>query len=225
MAEQNTTVPTVPTVETVGTLFASAKHEFGMNEYKHLLPLTMEFYRRPYCDMRRVKIIMFSEYLGKYEEFTAMSYMKKIDMVARIEKSCLRESLRKAKEYGVRSVWTNTKFTSIYHAICYNIVSNIDFDSAVGSTSLMKKIFAGEIDIDRIAGLPSRELCQEKYEELLKRIELRSSVKIQHKFTTMYYCRKCRESKCKTENIQTRSGDEGLSVLITCLNCNNSWIR
>ena len=41
--------------------------------------------------------------------------------------------------------------------------------------------------------------------------------------TSMYTCGKCKKNECTFYTQQLRSGDEGETVFITCLNCGHKW--
>lgn len=56
-------------------------------------------------------------------------------------------------------------------------------------------------------------------DELKSRIEQ----KVEIKYSTMYKCSQCGANKTHQREIQTRSGDEGGTLFITCLNCNHTW--
>ena len=111
----------------------------------------------------------------------------------------------------------------MYHSICYNIFTNLDFESAVQSVYLFRKIINNDINCNEIAGMSSVELCPEKYEKISKEINQRANIKYTEKFSELYHCRKCKKNKTIVKNRYNRSLDEGTNITIQCINCSASW--
>lgn len=70
-----------------------------------------------------------------------------------------------------------------------------------------------------------KELNPKKYEELTTKIEKRINTEQAVKYTEMFYCRKCKHNQTTIEKVQLRSNDESSSLRITCLYCNNQWVK
>lgn len=191
---------------------------------KNSIPLTMEFYTDEYNNLRRLKLIILSDKLSMFDEYKCLSYDEQIEIIKKIENSCLNETLRKAIGYVVKCTWKNSQFVNIYHSICYNIISNIDFESE-DSKYLIQKIINKKIDLNSIANLSQKELHPEKYENLTKEITRRANTECAIKYTELHFCKKCKRNKTTSERVQARSNDEGSSFHITCLFCDNRWIK
>jgi DNA-directed RNA polymerase subunit M/transcription elongation factor TFIIS len=195
--------------------------------YNDLKPTTLAydpFYTDPdYNNMRRLKLILLSSALGNSKLYKQLRFDDKMNYIMLIENSCLNEAIRKAHEYDIRCTWDDFQFEQIYHSICYNILSTIDTTLETSSTELVEKIFTDRIDLSTIAKLSCKELCPEKYEEVTKKIEERSNMEQNIKYTELYFCRKCKRNKATAERVQNRSNDEGSSFHITCLFCHNKW--
>jgi DNA-directed RNA polymerase subunit M/transcription elongation factor TFIIS len=194
-------------------------------EFPYAIPLPVDpFYTDiAYTGLRKLKCILLANKLGQIDRFLELSYEAQIDIIKYIENSCLNETIRKAREYNIRCVWPNIQFENIYHSICYNILTTLDIKSGTGSLILVKKIFDGDIDLNTIASLSCKELCPEKYEEIIEKIDRRCNTKQSIKATTLYFCRKCKRNQCSAERVQNRSNDESSSFYITCLFCGNKW--
>lgn len=41
--------------------------------------------------------------------------------------------------------------------------------------------------------------------------------------TDQFKCSKCKQSRCKYYQLQTRSADEPMTTFVTCVNCGNKW--
>ncbi len=194
-----------------------------MNLQSTALPIDPFYIDKNYNDLRRLKLLVLADSLNNSEYYRNIQYDEKINYIKIIENSCLDESIRKAREYNIRCVWEEEQFVNIYHSICYKIFSTVNITYDTGSNILIKKIFNGDILLDTIASKSYRELCPEKYEEIKKKIDERSNMEENIKYTELYFCKKCKRNQCTASRVQTRSLDEGSSFHITCLFCGNRW--
>ena len=87
---------------------------------------------------------------------------------------------------------------------------------------LVDAIKKGKIDPAQVAHLKPQELNPDKYEKITKKKELEELNKTQAS-TDIYKCAKCKKNRCKTEEKQTRAGDEPATLFIECLECGNKW--
>jgi DNA-directed RNA polymerase subunit M/transcription elongation factor TFIIS len=193
-----------------------------IRKYERSIPLPHKpFYNDDeYNVLRRAKLIILSDCLGKYSEFSSLSYEKKIEMLWQIEQGCVAEATRKANEYNIQCMWDNIQYTNIYHSICYNIIAILDDDD--GLPSLVTKITSDKIDLGKMSNMTCRELCPEKYEDLTNHINKRTNTKQNLKYSELYYCYKCKHNQSTVEKRCNRSLDEGVNLTITCLWCGNS---
>jgi DNA-directed RNA polymerase subunit M/transcription elongation factor TFIIS len=144
-------------------------------------------------------------------------------IIKNLERGCMNRTLKKAKTHNIRCVWTDTKFIDLYHSICYKIAINLDPESPVQSDYMKKKIINGEYKISNVANLSSKELCPTKYEKIDQKIERRTNVDRKIKYSELYRCSKCKRNQTTTERRYNRSLDEGVSLVITCVYCYNTW--
>jgi DNA-directed RNA polymerase subunit M/transcription elongation factor TFIIS len=200
-------------------------------EYPNSIPLDYRIfynnnpdnYNNNYNDIRRLKLIILSDILGKYEFFNNMKYSDQTLMIQIIENSCLNEAIRKATEYNIHCIWSNDIFVNGYHSICYNIFTNLDIDSTVKSYSLMNMIKDNTINLNEIAKMTSIELCPEKYTIINEKINQRNNAERKLKYSELYHCRKCKKNQCTLEKRFNRSLDEGVNLTVNCLFCGHSW--
>lgn len=188
-----------------------------------LIPLSVEFYKSPYNNIRRSKLILFNLCLSTYESYLNLKYNEKIKIIKAIEKSCYNYSIDKAYEENIISSWNIELFCDLYHSICYKISSNLENDGMVNNPNLTKAILSENIDINKIPKLSSQELFPQKYVNIFERVEASKTVIQNFKTSEMYKCFKCHAKKCTIENRYNRSLDEGVNLTITCMNCNHSW--
>lgn len=156
-------------------------------------------------------------------EYLYHVYSTKEDIVKYLERGCLMRSIEKAKTHNIRCVWSNDKFVSLYHSICYKVSSNLDPNSCIQSDYILKKIFNNDVNLVNIANMTSKELCPKKYEQISEKVNKRTNFERKVKFSEMYRCRKCKRNQTTTERRYNRSWDEGVNLTIHCLFCGYSW--
>jgi DNA-directed RNA polymerase subunit M/transcription elongation factor TFIIS len=76
---------------------------------------------------------------------------------------------------------------------------------------------------EKIALLKPEELNPEKYEKLLKKIEIEEFKKQDVKSSSAFTCSKCKSNKCSVTQKQTRAGDEPATTYVTCLECKHAF--
>lgn len=190
----------------------------------------------------KIQTILFSD-----SELPESDILKITDI---IENSCNNANIDIAYSRNMRSVWENNKFVQQYSNILYKILTNIDPASNVNKTAKsrlvitkiynywfikkLKKIapdsvleivkkFYPSLDIKKIGYMTSNELNPEINKKYIKELELRNKQAISVKTTKMYKCPFCQARDAKYYRKQTRSGDEGYTLFINCIQCNQSW--
>jgi DNA-directed RNA polymerase subunit M/transcription elongation factor TFIIS len=144
--------------------------------------------------------------------------------VRKLEKGCLNRTIQKSRVHNIRCVWSEPKFVDLYHNICYKLASNLDVNSCVNSGSIKQKILNGDVKLQNVANLSSKEMCPKKYEKIDQKINKRANLDRKIKFSELYKCRKCKRNQCTTERRYARSLDEGTDLTIHCLFCGHSWL-
>lgn len=79
------------------------------------------------------------------------------------------------------------------------------------------------IDANDAANLSSRDMCPKLVEKIENRISLRTNLERKIKYSELYRCKKCKRNQCTTERLYNRGLDEGVSLMISCGYCGNSW--
>jgi len=141
----------------------------------------------------------------------------------KIEISCLNTSIIKANENTIRPIWENEIFVLLYHSICYRVSINLDEHSIVNSGYLKNKIISNKLDIYNISTMTSLQLCPHKNQSIKKKIDKRSNIIINLKYSELYRCKKCKRNQTTTERRYNRSLDEGVNLTITCTFCGHQW--
>ena len=148
---------------------------------------------------------------------------KRTDLVKNLEIGCINRAISQSKKFNIRCIWNNNAFVDLYNEICYKLAVNLDVDSPVKSDYLIKMILNNKIDASDAANLSSRDMCPKLVEKIENRISLRTNLERKIKYSELYRCKKCKRNQCTTERLYNRGLDEGVSLMISCGYCGNSW--
>ena len=74
--------------------------------------------------------------------------------------------------------------------------------------------------------MSSEELYPEKWVTIIEKQKrkLKEAYEIkQVSMTDLIKCGKCKKNKISYQELQTRSGDESMTIFFTCLSCGHKW--
>lgn len=193
-------------------------------KYSKAIPLDYNtFYTDKYIPHRREKILLLSDILNQYDQFSGLPHSEKVRIVKDIEDGCFEQAHNQMLELDQDFDWDNPMFYNVYNYVCGNLFQNLDPDSIVNSKYLLDKLFNGECDLKKLGAMTSEELCPEKSLELRVSIAERSDVKFSTKKSTMYRCSKCKKNECTLDRRHTRGLDEATNYRATCTFCKHTW--
>ncbi|KAF7328817.1 hypothetical protein MVEN_02510600 [Mycena venus] len=94
--------------------------------------------------------------------------------------------------------------------------------------TLREAVASGEIPVERFVKMTSQDMASEdrkKADEALKQQQLHNSLgaEEQEAETSAFQCSRCKQSKTRYRQAQTRSADEPMTVRDPCVNCNHRW--
>lgn len=131
-----------------------------------------------------------------------------------------------ANQHEYVKSWKNPKFMNVYVEKSRSVVSNIDPVSYVQNTNLVNRVKENEFLPHELAFMKPENIFPDRWktavESLMKRYENAYENKT-HAMTDMFRCSKCKKRECTFYESQTRSGDEGMTIFIRCINCGHSW--
>jgi hypothetical protein len=117
--------------------------------------------------------------------------------------------------------WEDHNFIKIYNRKAISIYQNLSSDNI----KLNKFTLIGD-NAYKLSEMKPTELYPEKYQEILEKVKEKEKVifeKRKGNGSQHYKCRKCNERDVAVTTAQTRSGDEGITLFLTCNNCGNQW--
>ncbi len=185
--------------------------------------LPLRLYQSGYKAIRLGKILILLYNIWEFPAIQKLSEEDKINLCINIELSCYMYTLEKAREDNVVLSWSSVNFRNYYHEICAKLIANFDSRIAERNEYLINAVLSKKIPIMNLPKLHAYELCPEKYEDIINKINKAKDISFTIKTTSLFTCRKCHARECKTENRQNRSLDEGVNLTITCMNCQHTW--
>jgi DNA-directed RNA polymerase subunit M/transcription elongation factor TFIIS len=147
-----------------------------------------------------------------------------LKIIRQIERSCHNQTSFIANARDVPRNWENPMFVNIYNIIAYKIQKNL-YIPGVENSYLIKNIINGNILAKDVGSMESKQLQPSKSQVIHNEIEKRKQQKVKKKYSMQYLCTKCGGRKTSELEFQSRSLDEGSTLIITCEmdNCSNKW--
>jgi len=159
--------------------------------------------------------------------------VKKLDTIVnnkgktdKIEDSIYKYTVDKAIKNCVPLEMSNKHFRRIYANKVEMLYNNIDKNSYIKNTELLKKINKNEIDLEKIAFMKPFELFHKRWEKYLDKQKAEEDFMYsigKENITDEYKCGRCGSNKTSYYELQTRSADEPMTTFVKCINCGNRW--
>lgn len=153
------------------------------------------------------------------------SIMTEIE-VADLEIGIFNASLDYAKLQKIQLSWTNSSFLNIYINIARAIYSNLLENSYLGNKNLILRLKDKKFLPHELAYMSKEEIFPEKWTTIIEKHnrKLKEAYEIkQVSMTDSIKCGKCKNNKISYQELQTRSGDESMTIFFTCITCGHKW--
>lgn len=154
-----------------------------------------------------------------------------------IEEAMYNAAFQHHKNKRVDVSESSQAFLDYYSSLGYGLLSNLKMP---GGTQLLDKICKiylvsklsngreilknlGWVGLEVLITQPVMTQNPVPNAEVVKTVEVRKNIVVKTKRSQIYHCHKCGKNETDFKPLQTRSGDEGYTVFITCVSCNNSW--
>jgi len=137
-----------------------------------------------------------------------------------LEKGIYNYTIQEARKKKIIRKWENVHFSQLYIDRFRSIHVNLK------NPTLRTRIKQNGFKIHTLAFMSHQEMKPERWKDLIdakiKRDENLCKVDMSAA-TDEFYCYKCKNRKCTYYQLQTRSGDEGMTTFVMCLVCGASW--
>jgi transcription elongation factor S-II len=129
-------------------------------------------------------------------------------------------------EQKVIKNWKNSRFHRVYVEKARSVVANVDKDSYVGNNRLLVRMGENEFPPHELPYMKAENIFPERWKDTLdaywKKYE-HAYEKKELAVTNLFRCGKCKKRECTYYEQQLRSGDEGATLFVSCVNCGNKW--
>lgn len=133
-----------------------------------------------------------------------------------VEREVYNRCVRRCRMSLAACSWGNVVFRECYFSAALSVVRN--------AARLREMMVSGVTASDAVMRPPS-EVAPDVWEDILttkKERDATYAVRLRSN-TNMYRCGKCHGRECHYFSLQTRSGDEPMTVFVCCLDCGHRW--
>ena len=134
-------------------------------------------------------------------------------------------SLDYATENKIQLSWLCPQFVEIYNNIARSIYSNL-CNTYLNNKLLYKRLKKKEFMPHELAYMKREELFPEKWNLIIEKekLKLKEAYEVkQVSMSDLIKCGKCKNNKVSYQELQTRSGDESMTIFFTCIVCGHKW--
>lgn len=133
-----------------------------------------------------------------------------------VERAVYNAAIRRCHFNAAPCSWGNVAFGESYRSGALYAIRN--------APALAECIGAGQAPADAVARSP-QDLRPDLWGSLVRKKKERDAAYGAKPTanTNMYRCKRCQSRECHYFGLQTRSGDEPMTIFISCLNCGNRW--
>ena len=138
-----------------------------------------------------------------------------------LEKGIHNWVLKEATNRRVVKKWDNPYFVRIYLDHLKSVYLNLKT-----TPGLIEQIQNRSIKPHLVAFMTHQEFKPEKWDPLIQEKIKRDKNKYETNIeaaTDTFKCRKCHSNKCTYYQMQTRSADEPMTTVVTCIDCGQRW--
>jgi DNA-directed RNA polymerase subunit M/transcription elongation factor TFIIS len=144
---------------------------------------------------------------------------------ARRLSTALEESIYKFAEKEsllakVSPVWENASFVTLYTCRFRSLYLNLTKE-----TAFLDQLVSGAIPESQFVHIQHVDISQKKWMPYIQRLmerEKYAQEKVQET-SDMFVCPKCENSHTTHYSLQTRGGDEPMTIFINCIDCDHKW--
>lgn len=143
-----------------------------------------------------------------------------------LEIGIFNQSLDYSIKNKIQLSWSNQQFQNVYNNICRSIYSNLIEETYIKNKNLLTKLKNKEYLPHDLAFMSREELYPEKWIAIIEKQnrKLKEAYEIKEvSMTDLIKCGKCKKNKISYQELQTRSGDESMTIFFTCLSCGHKW--
>ncbi len=128
--------------------------------------------------------------------------------------------------YKISLSWSYNLFSDTYINIARSIYSNLNKDTYINNKNLLTRLKNKEFVPHKLPYMQCDEIFPEKWEDIKEKQKMKIKEAYEIKQISMsenIKCGKCKNNKISYYELQTRSGDEAMSIFYNCITCGHKW--
>ena len=122
--------------------------------------------------------------------------------------------------YKIPPVWKNPSFVNLYTSRFRSLFHNLKHEPA-----FLKQVVDGTITKSRLTSIQHIEMAEQKWapyiQQMLEREKYTQNQTCET--TDMFVCPQCSSQRSTYYSLQTRGGDEPMTIFIRCVECEHNW--
>jgi DNA-directed RNA polymerase subunit M/transcription elongation factor TFIIS len=144
-----------------------------------------------------------------------LSNLLPLDYVIKLEYSIYEYTIQYLKIKKLLDSYFDNVYLTKINDIYYNLKPE-------NNEYLILNILDNKINIDNVPYMTPQELCPKNWEAIIQKREnnIKNKDYIEE---SVYVCKRCKEKKCFSYQLQTRSADEPMTTFVNCMNCGFRW--
>jgi|UniRef100_A0A6C0CET9 DNA-directed RNA polymerase subunit M/transcription elongation factor TFIIS len=122
--------------------------------------------------------------------------------------------------------WASDLFTDSYLNIARSVYSNLNKDTYIQNKELIERFKKKEFLPHKLPYMNCEEIFPERWETIIEKQKLKFKAAYEIKQVSMtdaIKCGKCKNNKISYYELQTRSGDESMTIFYNCIICGHKW--
>jgi transcription elongation factor S-II len=151
----------------------------------------------------------------RYDAFVKLAKFLPFDYVKKLQHS--------TNEYSLQYLKIKKKQESFFENIYISKVNDIYFNlNPKNNKYLILAILDNQVAIENVPYMSPQELFPKNWESIIQKRENNIQNK-DYMEESVYVCKRCKEKKCFSYQLQTRSADEPMTTFVNCVACGFKW--
>jgi transcription elongation factor S-II len=151
----------------------------------------------------------------RFDAFVKFAKFLPFDFVKQLQQS--------TNEYTLQYLKIKKKSESFFENIYISKVNDIYYNlNPKNNKYLILAILDNKIDVVNVPYMTPQELFPKNWESIIQKRENNIKSK-DYMEESVYVCKRCKEKKCFSYQLQTRSADEPMTTFVNCMNCGLRW--
>lgn len=151
----------------------------------------------------------------RYYAFVKLAEFLPFDYVKKLQQS--------TNEYSLQYLKIKKKQESFFENIYISKVNDIHYNlNPKNNKYLILAILDNQVAIENVPYMSPQELFPKNWEFIIQKRENNIKNK-DYMEESAYRCKRCKEKKCFSYQLQTRSADEPMTTFVNCISCGFRW--